>query len=135
MNIHHRKTSMKKISTEKDSEINELAKELNISLDSEAIQNITSLGLEHLNSEAQLKKAVKQLEEKKKKLEREFKEIASQRIVLEAQYVGLRNQIVRTYRDDQAFAMHLCAKTLRNEHENQLREKLIQKYIIDSKHI
>jgi len=135
MNSHHRKTSVKRIFTEKDGEIHELAKELNISLDSEAIKNITTLGLEYFNSEAQLKKAVKQLEEKKKKLEREFKEIASQRIVLEAQCAGLRNHIVRTYRDDQAFAMHLCAKTLRNEHENQLREKLIQKYIIDSKHI
>ncbi|MEM3458913.1 MAG: hypothetical protein QXN36_08545 [Candidatus Bathyarchaeia archaeon] len=135
MNIHHRKTSVKRIFTEKDSEIHELAKELNIFLDSEAIKNITTLGLERINSEAQLKETIKELEEKKKKLEREFKEIASKRIMLEAQYVGLRSQIVRTYRDNQAFAMHLCAKTLRNEHESQLREKLIQKYIIDSKRI
>lgn len=124
---------MKRIQQEKAREILELAKRLDISLNSQAIRNLNGLGMKSLYSEKQLNKTVKELEERKEKLESEFQRIALQGINLEAKYVGTRNQIAKVYRDNRALTMHLCTYSPRNEHERRVRERLIQKYIIDSK--
>ena len=133
MNIHQWDSNVKRISLEKDCEIYELAKKLDISPDSEALRNIISLGMDALHLGVQLEKTAKKLEETKEKLGSDLKEIAFQRIALESQSVGIRNQIVKSYRDNRALTMHLCTKGSRNEYERRMRDKFIQKYIIDSK--
>jgi len=133
MNIQLGKVAVKRIPLENDSEILELAEKLCISLDSESVRNMIDLETKSLHSETQLKQTVKELEEKKEKLESDFQEIAFQSIKLEAKYVGVRNQISRIYRENRVLTLHLCARAPRNEHERHLRDKLIQKYLIDSK--
>jgi len=125
--------NVKRISIQKDSEILQLAKRLDISLDSEAIRDIIVLGMKASHLDIQLKHIVKELEEKKKKLESDFQKIAIQTIPLEAKYVGTRYQIAKVYRDNRVLTMHLCARSPRNERKRRLRERLIQKYIIDAK--
>jgi len=124
---------VKRISIQKDSEILQLAKKLDISLDSEAIRDIIVLGMRSSHLDTQLKQIVTELEKRKKKLESDFRKIALQTIQLEARYVGIRNQIAKIYRDNQVLTMHLCAHSPRNERKRRLRERLIQKYIIDAK--
>lgn len=117
----------------KDSEIFQMAKELDISLDSEAIRNIIALGMRSSYLDTQLEQIVRELEKRKEKLESDFRKIALQTAQLEARYVGIRNQIAKIYRDNQVLAMHLCTYSPRNEHERLVRERLIQKYIMDAK--
>ena len=131
MNIQRKK--VKKTALKIDCEILETAKKLGISLDSEAIRNIIGLGMGSFHVESQLKQTVKELKEKKEELESHFKKIALQTIKLEAEYVGVRNQYGRIFRDNQVLAMHLCAHTPMNDHERRMRDMLIQKYVIDSK--
>ena len=133
VNIQFRKVPMERIPIKKGYEIFELAKKLDISLNSEAIQNIIGLGMKSLHSEKQLEHTIKKLEKKKEQLESNFQKIALQGIKLESKYVGTRNQIVKVYRDNRALTMHLCTYSPRNEHERRVRERLIQKYIIDAK--
>jgi len=110
-----------------------MAKKLDISLNSEAIRNIIGIGMKSSHLDTPLKQIVKELEERKEKLESDFQKLALQTIWLEAKYVGRRNQIARIYRDNRALTMHLCTYSPRNEHERRVRERLIQKYIIDAK--
>ena len=133
MHIKLEKAPVKRIPLENDCEILELAKKLRISLDSEAIRNIIGLGINSSHLEIQLKKAVKELEETKAKLESEFQKIAFKRIKLEAKYIGVRNQFGKIYRENRARTLRLCARAFGNEQEGMMRDKLIQKYLIDFK--
>jgi chaperonin cofactor prefoldin len=133
MNIQRKK--VKKIALENDCEILETAKKLGISLNSEAIRNIIGLGMGSFHVESQLKQTVKELEEKKEELESRFKKIALQTIKLEAEYVGVRNQYGRIFRDNRVLAMHLCVHTPMNDYERRMRDMFIQKYIINSRRI
>jgi len=123
---------VKRILIDKNSEVPQLAKKINISLGSEAVHNIITLGMKMSHLDTHLKNIVEELEEKKK-LESDFQEIAVQTSQLEARYVGTRNQIAKVYRDNRALSMHLCTYSPRNERERRLRERLIEKYVIDAK--
>lgn len=133
MNIRLWQGQVKRILVQRDSEVLQMAKELDISLDSEAIRNIIVLGMKSSHLDTQLEQIVEELEERKEKLESDFQKIAFQTNQLEARYVGIRNQIAKVYRDNQVLAMHLCTYSPRNEHERRVRERLIQKYIINAK--
>jgi len=133
VNIQLWQGQVKRIFLDKDSEVLQMAKKLDISLNSEAIRSIIDLGRKSPHLDTQLKQIVKELEERKEKFESDFQKIAVQTIQLEAKYVGIRNQIVKVYRDNRALTMHLCTYSPRNEHERCVRERLIQKYIIDAK--
>jgi len=124
---------VKRISIRKDSEIFHLAEELNVSLDSKAIRNVIGLGMKASYSDTQLEQIAKELEEKRKKIESDFQKIAVQTIPLEGKYMGTRNQMIKVYQDNRVLTMYLCARSPRNERKKCLRDRLIQKYIIDSK--
>jgi len=126
-----RKSPVKSIPIETSREIVELTKELNISLNPEGVRNIIRLGMESLNQEAELERALKKLEEEKGRLASDFQKIAFQSSQLEAKYVGTRNRFGRVSRDNRVLAMHLCARFPRGKREEQLRDELIQKYIMN----
>jgi hypothetical protein len=133
VNIQLWQGQVERIFIEKGSEVLQMAKELDISLDSEAIRNIIALGMKSSHLDTQLEQIVEELKERKEKLESDFRKIALQTIQLEARYVGIRNQIAKIYRDNRVLAMHLCTYSPRNEDERLVRERLIQKYIMDAK--
>jgi len=112
-------------------EIVALTKELDISLNLKAVRKIISLGMESLNQEVDLERALKKLEEEKGCLVSNFRIIASQNGQLESKYVGTRSQFGRVSRDNRVLAMHLCVRSPRGKREGQLRDELIQKYIMN----
>jgi len=124
---------LERIQIEESCEIEELAGKLNIMLSAKSIPKIIDLGMKSLCSEKQLSQTVKELEERKKKLEFDFLEIARQHLKLESRFVGLRTQAAKVFRDNRVLTMHLCVHTLRNEYERQIREELIDRYIAGSK--
>ena len=126
-----RSARVKSILIETSPEIVALTKELDISLNLEAVRKIISLGMESLNQEADLERALKKLEEEKGRLASDFQRIAFQSSPLEAKYVGTRSQFGRVSRDNRVLAMHLCARSPRGKQEGQLRDELIQKYIMN----
>jgi hypothetical protein len=126
-----RSARVKSIPIEASPEIVALTKELDISLNLEAVRKIISLGMESLNQEADLERALKKLEEEKGRLASDFQRIAFQSSPLEAKYAGARSQFGRVSRDNRVLAMHLCARSPRGKHEGQLRDGLIQKYIMN----
>jgi hypothetical protein len=126
-----RSARVKSIPIETSPEIVALTKELDISLNLEAVRKIISLGMESLNQEADLERALKKLEEEKGRLASDFQRIAFQSSPLEAKYVGTRSQFGRVSRDNRVLAMHLCARSPRGKQEGQLRDELIQKYIMN----
>jgi len=131
--IQLRQGQMKRVFIQEDSEFLQMAAKLGISMDSEAIRNIIAFGMKSTHSDTRLIQTVRELEERKQKLEEDFRKIAFQSIQLEARYVGTRNQVARVYRDNQVLAMHLCAYSPRTEHGRLARERLIQKYIMNAK--
>ncbi len=133
MDIKPKKVPVKKIPLENDCEILVLTKKLRISLDSEAIRNIIGFGMDSLHLETKLKTKIKESEEKKDELESDFRKIALKGIKLEAKYIGVRNQFGKIYRENRALTMRLCARAFGNKQERVMRDKLIQKYLIDFK--
>jgi len=130
-NMQLRSAHVKSILIETSPEIVALTKELGISLNLEAVRKMISLGMESLNQEADLERALKKLEEEKGCLASNFRKIASQNGQLESKYVGTRHQFGRVSRDNRVLAMHLCARSPRGKQEGQLRDELIQKYIMN----
>jgi hypothetical protein len=126
-----RKSPAKSIPIETSREIVALTKELGISLDLESVRKVISLGMESLNQEAELECALKKLEEEKGRIASNFRKIAFQYSQLEAKCVGTRNWFGRVSRDNRVLAMHLCARVPRGKREEQLRDDLIQKYIMN----
>jgi hypothetical protein len=126
-----RSARVKSILIETGPEIGTLTKELDISLNPKAVRKIISLGMDSLNQEVDLERALKKLEEEKGCLASNFRKIASQNNQLESKYVGTRSQFGRVSRDNQVLAMHLCARSSRSKQEGQLRDEFIQKYIMN----
>ena len=133
MNVQSRKSRPGRISIGRNREILELARKQGISLDSEAVLRMVELGMKSPHSEGQLSERVKELEERKKILESEFRKIALQRSKLESRFVGLRNQIGRVYRDNRVLVFQLCARTPSKDRERRMRDELIKKYLWDLK--
>jgi len=133
MNIQARKVSLKRIRIDENCGIHQLATKLDASLDAESIQKIVEFGMKSTCSGKQLAQTVKELEDRKKKLENDFREIALQCIKLESKYVGLRTQIGKIFRDNLVQVFHLCSRTPNGIHERLARDELIHKYIKLSK--
>ena len=112
-------------------QIIDLATELSISLDPDAVRNLVRLGIESLNQEAELEHTLTKLEEEKTRLASIFRRVASQSLRLESKCVGTRSRFGRISRDNRVLAMHLCARSPRGKREGQLRDELIQKYIMN----
>jgi hypothetical protein len=87
--------------------------------------------MESLNQEGDLERTLKKLEEEKGCLSSNFRKIASQNSQLESKYVGTISQFGTVSRDNRVLAMHLCARSPRGKREEQLRDELIQKYIMN----
>ena len=126
-----RRSSGKSVSIPVSREIIQLTRELSISLDMEAVQNAIRLGTELLSQESELEHTLEKLEETKKRLASNFRRIASQALQLESRCVGARSQFAAVSRDNRVLAMHLCARSLKSRREEQLKEQLIQKYIMN----
>jgi hypothetical protein len=126
-----RKSSGKSISIPVSREIVQLARELNISLDPEAVRNAVRLGTKSLSQESELEHTLKKLEETKKRLASNFRRIAYQTLQLESKCVGTRSQFATVSRDNRVLAIHLCARSPKGKREGQLRDQLIQKYIMN----
>ena len=131
MKLH--KSTARSLQIGTNPEIADLAKELNISLNSETVTKIIQLGMKSLNQEAELECALKKLEEEKRRLTSNFREIAFRSSQLEAKWVGARNRFGRICRDNRALAMRLCGRTLSGVRQERLRNELIQKYIMNYK--
>jgi hypothetical protein len=127
--VQLRKSRPRRISIGRNREILELARKQDISLDSETILRAVELGMKSPYSESQLSERVKELEEREKTLESEFRKIAFLRSKLESRFVGLRNQIGRVYRDNRVLVFHLCARTPSKDRERRMRDELIKKYL------
>jgi hypothetical protein len=125
------RSSGKSVSIQVSQEIVQLARELDISLDTEAVRNAVRLGTELLSQELELEHAVKRLEETKKRLASNFTKIAYQTLRLESKYVGTRSQFAKVSRDNRVLAMHLCARSPSGKREGRLRDQFIQKYIMN----
>jgi biopolymer transport protein ExbB/TolQ len=108
-----------------------LTKELNISLDSEAIRNLVRVGIERTEKETQLEQTVEKLREEKNRLASIFQKTAVEWTKLEAKWVGTRNQFGRVSRDNRVLAMHLCSRTPKGKRESRIRDEMIQKYIMN----
>jgi len=132
MNIRPRRVQLETIKVKKN-QVYELAKELDIRLDNESIREILDIGTKSPYSEEQLERTIRELEDRKKKLENDFREIALQCIKLESKYVGLRTQIGKIFRDNLVQVFHLCSRTPNGIHERLARDELIHKYIKLSK--
>ena len=133
MNVQLRKSRPRRISIGRNREILELARKQDISLDSETILRAVELGMKSPYSESQLSERVKELEEREKILESEFRKIALLRSKLESRFVGLRNQLGRVYRDNRVLVFQLCARTPSKDRERRMRDELIKKYLVDLK--
>lgn len=129
MKLH--KPTAKSIQVKTSQEIVDLAKELNFSLDLNTARKVIRLGIESLNREAEVKLALKKLEEEKERLASSFQKIALQNSQLEAKCIGTRSQFGKVSRDNRVLAMHLCARTLRSMREERLRKELVRKYIMN----
>jgi hypothetical protein len=132
MNIRPRRVQLKTIKI-KENQVCELAKTLDIRLDNESIREILEIGTKSPYSEEQLQRTIRELEDRKKKLENDFREIALQRTELESKYVGLRTQIGKIFRDNLVQVFHLCSRTPNGTYERLARDELIHKYIKLSK--
>ena len=126
-----RRSSLKCRSILISRQIIDLATELNISLDPDAVRNVIRLGIESLNQETELEHTLTKLEEEKKRLASNFRRVASQSLQLESKCVGTRGRFGTISRDNRVLAMHLCARSPRGKQEGQLRDELIQKYILN----
>jgi hypothetical protein len=126
-----RSARVKSTLIETSREIVALTKELGISLNPEGIRNIIRLGMESLNQEAELERALKKLEEEKGCLSSNFRKIASQNCQLESKCVGTRHQFGRVSRDNRVLAMHLCSRTPKDKRQSKIRDEMIQKYIMN----
>jgi hypothetical protein len=131
--VQLRKSRARRISIGRNWEVLELARKQGISLDSETILHAVEFGMKSQSSESQLSQRVKELEERKKSLESEFRKIALQRSTLESRFVGLGTQISRVYRDNRVLVFHLCARTPSKDRERRARDELIKKYLWDLK--
>ena len=128
-----RKSRPRRISIGRNREILELARKQGISINSETILHAVELGMKSPYSESQLSERVKELEEREKILESEFRKIALLRSKLESRFVGLRNQLGRVYRDNRVLVFQLCARTPSKDRERRMRDELIKKYLWDLK--
>jgi len=133
LNVQLRKSRPRRISIGRNREILELARKQDSSLDSETILHAVELGMKSPYSESQLSERVKELEEREKILESEFRKIALLRSKLESRFVGLRNQLGRVYRDNRVLVFQLCARTPSKDRERRMRDELIKKYLVDLK--
>jgi hypothetical protein len=133
LDVQLRKSRARRISIGRNWEVLELARKQGISLDSETILHAVEFGMKSQSSESQLSQRVKELEERKKSLESEFRKIALQRSTLESRFVGLGTQISRVYRDNRVLVFHLCARTPSKDRERRARDELIKKYLWDLK--
>jgi len=133
MNVQAQKVSLKRITINESSGIRELATKLDVLLDAESIRNMVELGMESTCPEEQLAQTVKELEERKKRLESDFQKVAGQFNKLESKRVGLRKQISKAFAENRIRVFHLCARSFSSEREELLREELVQKYVAYSK--
>ncbi|MEM3553517.1 MAG: hypothetical protein QXU45_00625 [Candidatus Bathyarchaeia archaeon] len=112
----------------------EPAEKLKVSVGNAAfIQKVIHLGIASPYSEEQLLQKIKALEERKRALESELKEIANQFIRLESRHVGLRTQISKIFNDNRIQVFHLCARYSPSTGEENVVTNIIQKYIEYSK--
>jgi len=130
-NMQLRRTPLKCKTILISRQIIDLATELNISLDPSAVRNLVRLGIESLKKETELEHDLTKLEEEKARLASIFRRVASQSLQLESKCVGTRSRFAAISRDNRVLAMHLCARSPRGKHEAQLRDELIQKYIMN----
>ncbi|MEM3616850.1 MAG: hypothetical protein QXN95_04640 [Candidatus Bathyarchaeia archaeon] len=127
------KKNQKAIHVDQSCGILELAEKLKVSVGNTAfIQKVIHLGMTSSYSEEQLLQKIKALEEQKRALESELKEIATQFIRLESKHVGLRTQISKIFNDNRVQVFHLCARHSSVGEENTVTN-IIQKYIDYSK--
>ncbi|MEM3770661.1 MAG: hypothetical protein QXG76_05705 [Candidatus Bathyarchaeia archaeon] len=127
------KKSQKAIYVNQRCGILELAEKLKVSVgDAAFIQKVIHLGMTSPYSEEQLLRKIKALEEQKRALESEIKEIATQFTRLEGRHVGLRTQISKIFSDNRVQVFYLYSRHSSMSEENSVTN-IIQKYIEYSK--
>jgi hypothetical protein len=111
--------------------IADLAMELGFSFDPDAVRHVICLGTESLSQGERLRDTLEKLEEEKNSLESNFRRVSSRSQQLESKHVGTMFQFGKISRDNRALAMHLCARSPRGERAGQLRDELIERYIMN----